>query len=162
MTESGARAAFVRRFGGVAESSPWVAERAWAAAPADDPRALAAAFAAVVRTASTHEQLALIRAHPDLAGRAALAGDLSDDSTREQAFAGLDRLSADELARFTRLNDAYRTRFGFPFVICARRHTAASILEAYDRRLGNDADRERATAVEEIVAIMALRLDAVA
>lgn len=153
------RARFVDRLGHVAENSPWVAERVWESGPFTDAPALTAAFAEVVRSASTDEQLALIRAHPDLAGRAALAGDLSPESTREQASAGLDRLAPDDLARFTRLNDAYREGFGFPFVICARRHTVASILDAYERRLLNDTDAERRTAIDEIVAIMRLRLE---
>ena len=154
------REQFVQHHGHVAEHSPWVAERAWQAGPFADTPAVIAAFADVVRTATPDEQLALIRAHPDLAGRAALAGDLSPESTREQASIGLDRLTPADLARFTRLNDAYRARFGFPFVICVGHQTVASILDAYDRRLPNDADAERQAAIEEIVAIMGLRLGA--
>lgn len=152
------RERFVQRHGHVAEHSPWVAERAWEAGPFSDTPTLIAAFADVVRTATPDEQLALIRAHPDLAGKAALAGDLSPASRHEQTSAGLDRLTPTDLARFTRLNDAYRARFGFPFVICVARQTVASILDAYDRRLANDADAERRTAIEEIVAIIGLRL----
>jgi 2-oxo-4-hydroxy-4-carboxy-5-ureidoimidazoline decarboxylase len=150
--------AFVRRLGGVAEGSPWVAERAWALGPFDGGTTLADAFATVVREASPDEQLALIRAHPDLAGRAALAGELAPDSAGEQASAGLDRLTAADLARFTALNDAYRARFGFPFVIRVRGRDVPEILAAYERRLGNDPGAERGTAVEEIVQIMRLRL----
>ncbi len=152
------RERFVQRLGHVAEHSPWVAERAWEVGPFPDTPAVIAAFAEVVRTATADEQLSLIRAHPDLAGKAALAGDLSPESRREQASAGLDRLTPVDLARFTRLNDAYRAQFGFPFVICVARQTVSSILDAYDRRLANDADAERRTAIEEIVAIMGLRL----
>ena len=128
-------------------------------APVRGPQAVADAFARVVREAPADDQLALIRAHPDLAGRAALAGELTAESAGEQASAGLDRLTPRDLARFTRLNDAYRARFGFPFVICVRGRSVADILAAYERRLENDAEAERATAVDEITAIMRLRLE---
>jgi 2-oxo-4-hydroxy-4-carboxy-5-ureidoimidazoline decarboxylase len=146
----------------VAEGSPWVAERAWARGPFPDAAATADAFAAVAREASPDEQLALIRAHPDLAGRAALAGELTADSAREQASAGLDRLTAADLARFTALNDAYRERFGFPFVIRVAGRSVDDILAAYEARLANDADAERATAIEQIAEIMRLRIEAAA
>jgi 2-oxo-4-hydroxy-4-carboxy-5-ureidoimidazoline decarboxylase len=158
----GDRAAFMARFGQVAEDSPWVAERAWERGPFPDAAATADAFAAVAREAAPGEQLALIRAHPDLAGRAALAGELTADSAREQASAGLDRLTPADLVRFTRLNDAYRARFGFPFVIRVAGRSVADILDAYDARLGNDPDAERATAVEEIAGIMRLRIEGTA
>jgi 2-oxo-4-hydroxy-4-carboxy-5-ureidoimidazoline decarboxylase len=154
------REAFVHRLGRVAEGSPWVAERAFDRGPFADRGAVADAFARVVREAPAEAQLALIRAHPDLAGRAALAGELTPESAGEQASAGLDRLTPGDLARFTRLNDAYRARFGFPFVICVRGRSVAEILTAYERRLTNDAEAERATAVDEIAAIMRLRLEA--
>ena len=150
--------AFVDRLGGVAEGSPWVAERAWELGPFADADALSEAFASVVRRARPEEQLALIRAHPDLAGRAALAGELAPDSAGEQASAGLDRLTPADLARFEAMNGAYRQRFGFPFVIRVRGRDVPEILAAYERRLGNDADAERRAAIEEIVAIMRLRL----
>ncbi len=156
------RAAFLGRLGQVAEDSPWVAERAWERGPFADAAATADAFAAVAREAAPDEQLALIRAHPDLAGRAALAGELTADSAREQASAGLDRLTPADLARFTRLNDAYRARFGFPFVIRVAGRSVADILDAYDARLGNDADAERAAAIDEIAGIMRLRIEAAA
>jgi OHCU decarboxylase len=154
------RDAFVARLGGVAEGSPWVAERAWELGPFADVDALADAFRAVIASAPAERQLALIRAHPDLAGRAALAGELSPESAGEQASAGLDRLTPAQLAEFHRLNDAYRERFGFPFVVCVREHTTRSILLAYRRRLENDADAERGTALEEIAKIIRLRLGA--
>jgi 2-oxo-4-hydroxy-4-carboxy-5-ureidoimidazoline decarboxylase len=160
VTEGEDRAAFADRLGHVAEGSPWVAERAFDRGPFADREAVADAFARAVREAPAGDQLALIRAHPDLAGRAALAGELTPESAGEQASAGLDRLTPADLARFTRLNDAYRARFGFPFVICVRGRSVEEILEAYERRLENDAEAERATAVEEIAAIMRLRLEA--
>ena len=152
------RDAFLARLGHVAEDSPWVAERAWERGPFPDAAATADAFAAVAREAPAGEQLALIRAHPDLAGRAALAGDVTDDSLREQASAGLDRLTADDLARFTRLNDAYRERFGFPFVMRVSGRGVEEILAAYERRLLHDAEAERLAAIEEIASIMRLRI----
>ena len=151
-------AAFRARFGHVAEHSPWVAEEAFTRGPFASDDAVVDAFAAVIRGATRERRLALVRAHPDLAGRAAVAGELTADSAREQASAGLDRMTPDEFARFGRLNDAYRARFGFPFVICVREHTRASILDAYERRLGNDAEAELDTAAAEVAKIVALRL----
>lgn len=158
MSGDGDRAAFLARLAGVAEGSPWVAERAWGLGPFADADAVAEAFARVARDASAADQLALIRAHPDLAGRAALDGDLTPESAGEQRSAGLDRLTPADLERFTRLNGAYRTRFGFPFVICVRGRDVEGILRDYEERLPHDADTERARAVEEIVAIMRLRI----
>jgi OHCU decarboxylase len=146
---------FVDRLGGVAEGSPWVAERAWAEGPFADADALADAFRRAINSASREWQLGLIQAHPDLAGRVAL----SPESAAEQAGAGLDRLSPDQLAEFTRLNVTYRARFGFPFVICVREHDAASILAAYRERLRNDGIQERRAALAEIGKIVRLRLD---
>ena len=154
------RDAFVARLGGIAEASPWVAARAWEMRPFDHEAALADAFRRVIEEAPPEQQLALIRAHPDLAGRAALAGELTRESEREQASAGLDRLTPGELATFTRLNDEYRDRFGFPFVVCVAEHTKGSILAAYSQRLAHDADTERRTAVGEVAKIVGLRLAA--
>ncbi len=155
MTAPEPRAAFVARLGGAAEGSPWVAERAWEAGPFDGPGSVADAFAAVVRQACPDEQLALIRAHPDLAGRAAL----SLESAGEQASAQLDRMAPGDLARLTELTAAYRERFGFPFVIRVRGRGVGEILAAAQERLGNDPDGERRAAVEEIVGIIRLRLE---
>ena len=114
-------------------------------------------------SAPIERKLALIRAHPDLAGRAAIAGELTAASTREQASAGLDRLSPEEYRRFHALNDAYRARFGFPFIIAVRENTRESILQSFEARLGNERDAEVRTALEEIGKIVRLRLaDAVA
>jgi 2-oxo-4-hydroxy-4-carboxy-5-ureidoimidazoline decarboxylase len=153
------RAAFVARYGGLFEHSPWVAEAAWEDGPfADDDAALAAMVTAVQR-APRERQLALIRAHPDLAGRAAIAGELTADSTREQAAAGLDRLTPDEYAAFTKTNAAYRERHGFPFVICAREHDKTSILAAAAERLEHDTETEVAVALGEIAKIARLRME---
>ena len=102
----------------------------------------------------------MIRAHPDLAGRASIAGELTAESTEEQASAGLDRCSPEEYARFQSLNTAYKEKFGFPFVMAVRNRSRADILEAFERRLGNDYDEEFETAIAEIHTIARLRIDA--
>lgn len=152
---------FVARYGGVYEHSPWVAEQvATLAADIDDVAQLAALMADCVDNASTEEQLALIRAHPDLAGRAQIAGELTEASTSEQASAGLDRCSKLEYERFQALNDAYKEKFGFPFVMAVRGRTRTEILEAFSMRLQNDYDEEFETALVEIHKIARLRLEA--
>ncbi len=152
------RERFVDEVGGAWEASPWVAATAWDRRPFGSVEALHAAMTAAVREADGDRQLALIRAHPDLAGRAAAEGRLTAASTREQAAAGLGALSPADLARFGHLNAAYRARFGFPFVVCARDHTAATILDAFEQRLGHDREREVRVALEEIARIARLRL----
>jgi OHCU decarboxylase len=150
---------FMARYGALYEHSPWVAEGAWEQGPFDDVEQLHAALEATMRTASEDRQLALIRAHPDLAGKA----KLTDASAGEQASAGLDRLTPEEYATFNELNAAYRERFGIPFVICVRDHTKGSVLAAMRERLGHGRDEETATAIGEIARIARLRLeDAVA
>ncbi len=161
------RDAFVAALGHVVEHSPWVVADAFDRRPFADREALAAALADAIRAASRERQLALIRAHPELAaprGRsAAPSRELTRESTREQASAGLDRLTPDELARFHRLNEAYRARFGFPFVICVREHDKEGILASFEERLGHTPDEEVAAAVGQIGRIVRLRvLDAVA
>ena len=151
--------AFTERYADVFEHSPWVASRASRRRPFAD---LHGALMGVVRDATRNEQLALIQAHPDLAGKAAIDGTLTQASTIEQASAGLDRMTADEYARFHALNAAYRARFGFPFVICVRLTDKAGILAAMERRSGQDRDAEIATAIEEIGKIAALRLEGMA
>lgn len=158
MSATTGREEFVRRFGHVAEGSPWVAEAAWERGPFADRAAMAEAFGAVIRAAPAGRQLRLIRAHPELAGRAARAGELTPESAGEQASAELDRLVPADLDRVVRLNEGYRERFGFPFVICVRGRSVAEILGAGEARLGDDPDTERAAAIEEIAAIIALRL----
>lgn len=152
------RAAFVAALGHLFEHSPWVAEETWPQRPFADADALLAALCATMRAAPRERQLALIRAHPDLAGRLARQKQLTAESTREQASAGLDRLTDAELAEFTRQNDAYRQKFGFPFIICARLNAKAAILDAMQARLGNPPETEFATALGEIEKIARLRL----
>jgi len=153
------RAGFVAALGGIYEKSAWVAERAFAARPFATVSDLHAAMQGAVATAAAEEQLALIRSHPELAGKAARAGGMTVHSRHEQGGLGLDRLSDAEFARFERLNAAYRDRFGFPFIICVRRHTRDSILDQFERRLGNGPEAERAAALAEIGLIARLRLN---
>ena len=152
---------FVARYGAVYEHSPWVAEEAQAiVAGGADTSAIAAAMAQCVNDASTERQLDLIKAHPDLAGRAQVAGELSEDSTREQASAGLDRCSSEEFEKLQQLNAAYRRKFQFPFVMAVRDSSVAEILRTLERRLDKDYDAEFETAIAEIHKIARLRLDA--
>lgn len=153
------RASFVARFGGVFEHSPWVAEGAWGAGNVpDDADGLHAAMVAVLRAADHDRKLALLNAHPDLAGRLALRGELTADSTAEQASAGLDRCTPEEFARFTELNDAYKARFGFPFILAVKGRSRADILEAFETRLSNGPEEEFATALAQVERITWLRL----
>ncbi|MBV8472144.1 MAG: allantoinase PuuE [Hyphomicrobiales bacterium] len=155
------RALFVERFGGVYEHSSWVAEAAYDAgltASEDSAAGLSKAMARAMAAGGDDAKRRLIDAHPDLAGKLALAKSLTAESTEEQQSAGLDRLSPDELARFTTLNQAYRARFGFPFIMAVRGKSKADILAAFERRLANDAPAEVATALAEIDRIAALRL----
>lgn len=152
---------FIARYAGIYEHSPWVAEHvASLAADLDDTERLAALMADCVDNAAPERQLALIRAHPDLAGKLQVAGKLTAESTEEQASAGLDQCSRVEYERFQALNDAYKEKFGFPFVMAVRHSNRAEILEAFAARLKNDYDLEFETALEEIHKIARLRLDA--
>jgi 2-oxo-4-hydroxy-4-carboxy-5-ureidoimidazoline decarboxylase len=150
----GRKAVFVERFGQVFEHSPWVVERAWERRPFADLNALHAAFMLELAAADAVAQLNLIKAHPELAARV----ELTDASSAEQMGAGLRQLSKAEFARFSALNAAYREKFGFPFVICVRLETKASILAAFEARLQHDAAAERAAAIEQIGLIAKLRL----
>jgi len=148
--------AFIARYGELFEHSAWVVERAADRLPFAD---LHDGLMGVVHDASPAEQLALICAHPELAGKAAIDRTLTDASAMEQASAGLDRLTSDEFARFQALNAAYRERFGFPFLICVRMTDKAGIFAAMAERLGHDRDDEIATAIAEIGKIVKLRLE---
>lgn len=150
---------FVQRLGNIYEHAPWVAANAATARPFATVATLFEALKSAVRQAAPAERTALIRGHPDLAGKAARAGALTAESSGEQTSAGLDVLSEAEFAAFHRLNDAYRAKFGFPFIICVRRYTTASILTNFEHRLGRTQEAEQATALAEIDRIAALRLD---
>jgi len=151
------RAAFLARYGGVYEASPWVAEAVWPAV-ADgtigDVEALAAAMRAAVDGAGHYDKLSLIRAHPELASRARMA----DASVREQSGAGLDQCSAEEFEAFQRLNGTYNARFGFPFIVAVKGLTRADILDAFRARLDNDPQTEFDTAIAQIHRIAGFRL----
>ncbi len=149
---------FRRALGEVFERSPWIAERAWMARPFASREALHGAMVRVMRDASREEQLALLRAHPELAIRAARADALSAASRGEQSRIGLDRLTDEEHERFARLNRSYRETFGFPFIIAVRKHDKASILAAFERRLRNTVDTEIEAALAEIADITRFRL----
>jgi len=152
------RRAFIQALGDVCEKSPWVAARAWEARPFATVAKLHAAMCKVPEAASKEEQLTVLRAHPELAGGAVRARSLTAFSTREQAGAGLDRLTEREAARFDRLNAAYRAKFGFPFIICVRNRTGDGILRALAQRLGNPVASEVTTALREVSEIMRHRL----
>ncbi|MDU0311447.1 2-oxo-4-hydroxy-4-carboxy-5-ureidoimidazoline decarboxylase [Rhizobium sp. 10PS4] len=152
---------FVSRFGGLFEHSPFIAERAYDAGHVTEPLTAAgvhASLTAVFRAASPQERLGVLSAHPDLAGRLAISGELTEDSRKEQSGAGLDRLSPAEHARFTELNSAYVEKFGFPFIIAVKGLGKDDILSAFETRIGNSRDAEFATATAQVERIALLRL----
>ena len=153
---------FMARFGGIYEASPWVAEQTWRrrSEGIDTAEGLGAAMRAVVNEAGRDRQLALLRAHPDLAGRAARAGALTEASTNEQAGAGLDRCTDEEYDAFQTLNAAYTKRFGFPFIVAVAGLDRRQILARFRMRAGNGADEEFDTALDQVHRIAALRIAA--
>lgn len=159
------RSEFVARFGGVFEHSAWIAERAFdrntLAAPLD-AATLHAALAAEFHAADEAEKHGVLKAHPDLAGRLAVAGELTEDSRKEQAGAGLDRLNQAEFSRFTDLNTRYQAKFDFPFIIAVKGLTKAEILHAFENRIHHDRQQEFDTACHEVEKIARLRLEAMA
>jgi OHCU decarboxylase len=157
------KASFVKRYGGVYEHSPWVAGEAYDDLQGKvDAERLPGAMAACVERADYERKLALINAHPDLAGRAACGGELTADSGEEQASAGVDQCTPEEFERFQTLNERYRRKFGFPFIMAVRDSNRHAILAAFEERLDNDADREFEQAMTEIHKIARLRLAALA
>jgi 2-oxo-4-hydroxy-4-carboxy-5-ureidoimidazoline decarboxylase len=149
---------FILHFGSIYEHSPWVAEDAWGKRPFDSVESLHAAMDSGMLAASTTKQMALVRAHPELAGRFARLGQLTEASRSEQSLAGLDRLTAEQIAEMNLLNAEYLNKFGFPFIICARLNDAASIVNALTARLKNSPEAEFQTALREISKIARLRL----
>jgi 2-oxo-4-hydroxy-4-carboxy-5-ureidoimidazoline decarboxylase len=150
---------FVATLGDIFERSPWVAERVASKRPFTDGRTLLDAMIAAVKSATRDERLTLLRAHPDLAGKAARAGQLTKDSAAEQTSAGLDQLSEREHESFSNFNANYQKKQGIPFIVCVRRHTKSSILRQFAKRIDNSAEQEFETALEEVFRIAALRLD---
>ena len=154
---------FVERFGGVFEHSPWIAERAFDHGRIAEPLeadAVHSALCAEFRLASNDERMGVLRAHPDLAGKLAIAGGLTAESKSEQAGAGLDRLSAAEHALFTELNTRYMTGFGFPFIIAVKGLDKNDILAAFEARVGNDPATEFETACAQVEKIAGFRIHA--
>jgi OHCU decarboxylase len=157
------KAEFIEKFGSIFEHSPWIAERPFDGelGPANDTATgLHFALRSQFRMATEAEQLAVLRAHPDLAGKLAAAKQLTDASTAEQASAGLDLLSDAEREKFTHLNAAYVQKFSFPFIIAVRDHTKAEIMAAFEQRLGNSWETEVLTASKQVERIALLRLRA--
>jgi len=150
---------FVEALANIFEYSPWIAEQSAAARPFAGVQQLFAAMKAAVDRATPELRLALIKAHPDLANKTQRAAGLTAESNAEQNSVGLDRLSDAEYQAFERVNNAYRAKFGFPYIVCVRRHTKDSILRDFERRLPNDAAAETAASIAEICRIAALRLD---
>ncbi|MDQ3637098.1 MAG: 2-oxo-4-hydroxy-4-carboxy-5-ureidoimidazoline decarboxylase [Actinomycetota bacterium] len=149
---------FVTRYGSLFEHSPWVAEEAWRSRPFGSVEEMWRAFEDAMYAAPRERRLDLIRAHPDLAGKAAVADELTQESKREQASAGLNRLSPEEFEAFTRMNREYREKFDLPMVVCVREHTKESIMENVQSRLENSRDEEIRTALAEISKISHYRL----
>jgi OHCU decarboxylase len=153
------REEFVSRLGPVFEDSPWVADGVWNSRPFGSVEELHRAMVRVVEEAPEERRMALIRAHPDLAGKAAVSGELTPESEGEQASAGLDRLTPEEYEAFTRMNALYREKFGFPMIVCVREHTKESILRNAESRLENTPEEEVETALGEVYKIARLRLE---
>ena len=149
---------FLSHFGDVAEHSPWVAESAYSSRPFASHEKLVGAFHAAIMSADTNANLSLIRAHPDLAGKAAMAGELTEASKGEQAGAGLGRLSEEEFQRFTDYNERYKAAFGFPFILAVKGATKHDILTSFEARLQNSKDAEYQTAIAQIKKIVGFRL----
>jgi 2-oxo-4-hydroxy-4-carboxy-5-ureidoimidazoline decarboxylase len=150
---------FVAALANIFEYSPWIAEHAASARPFAGVKQLFDAMKAAVDRAPPELRLALIKAHPDLANKTQRAAGLTAESSAEQNSAGLDRLSDAEYVAFERVNNAYRAKFGFPYIVCVRRHTRDSILRDFERRLPNDAKSEMQASIDEICRIAALRVD---
>jgi OHCU decarboxylase len=155
---AGSQERFVAVCGPLFEHSPWIAERTATRRPFKTREYLYSELCATVEAASTEDQLGLVRGHPDLVGRAALAGTLTRESTGEQKAAGLGDLSPDDVRRFQEYNAAYREKFGFPFVICARENKKDAMLAAFPIRLQNSREQELRMALGEIYKIARLRL----
>ena len=158
--ESLSRDAFIERYGAIYEHSPWVAEQCFASARGAGPAELAGIFVKCVDSADHETRLQLIRAHPDLAGRAAVRGELTADSTDEQASAGIDQCTGEEYEQFLAFNSAYREKFGFPFVMAVKNSNRLEILSAFAERIENDVNTEFETAIREVHKIARLRLEA--
>jgi 2-oxo-4-hydroxy-4-carboxy-5-ureidoimidazoline decarboxylase len=152
------QAAFTAKFGGIFENSPWVAEQAWEKRPFASVNDMHAAMVGIAKFATAPRQLALLQSHPDLAGKEAQAGAMTASSVTEQASAGLNALSKEEMADISALNIAYKKKFGFPFIIAVRMHTKEGIFFEFRRRLNNDTVTEFANDLQNVYIITRLRL----
>jgi 2-oxo-4-hydroxy-4-carboxy-5-ureidoimidazoline decarboxylase len=153
------RDAFVAKFGGIVEHSPWIAETAWTKRPFVSVDALHSAMVAALRSAPIETQLMVMRAHPELAGKAAIRGEMTADSKQEQGGAGLTQCSPQEFARLTALNRAYKAKFGFPFILAVKGLDRAAIIAQFETRLEHDRITEFDTALAQIARISRLRLE---
>lgn len=153
------QADFVKLLGGIFEHSPWVAEGAVSARPYNSVAELHAAMVKQIERAGEQAQLTLIRAHPELAGKAAVRGELTDESTSEQAGAGLDQCSPQEYARLTELNEAYNKKFGFPFILAVKGYDRAGIIQQFERRLQLSVEDEKRESLQQIYKIGGFRLN---
>ncbi|MDH4134646.1 MAG: 2-oxo-4-hydroxy-4-carboxy-5-ureidoimidazoline decarboxylase [Gammaproteobacteria bacterium] len=149
---------FTQALGAIFEHSPWVAERVAGQRPFASVDQLHAAMVAAIEAAGEAAQLALLRAHPELAGKAAVRGELTAESTREQSGAGLSQCSPEEFAKLQRLNADYNAKFGFPFIVAVRGHTRHSIIALFEQRLSNDPAREMREGLQQVYRIGLLRL----
>jgi 2-oxo-4-hydroxy-4-carboxy-5-ureidoimidazoline decarboxylase len=154
------RAAFVAALGGLFEHSPWVAQRAFDARPFAGVDSLHGAMVAAMHSAPRDQQLALVRAHPELAGRAMVRNELTADSSKEQAGAGLTQCTSDEYARLVDLNARYNAKFGFPFILAVKGYDRRGVIAEFARRVERDVDEEFAEALAQIARITRFRLDA--
>ncbi len=155
ITDINAMSSLTLAFGDIAEHAPWVAQAAESARPFDNRAAMISAFQTAISDADQVKQVSLICAHPDLAGKA----KLTPDSQSEQKGAGLDTLNADELARFTKLNDAYKAKFQFPFIFAVKGADKHMILKSFEERIGNAKDQEFAMALKMVCRIVQFRLE---
>ena len=156
---------FLSHFAGIYEHSAWVAELLWSQLEVsierncfDSAAAVASQMKLIVNTAQSEQQLALLRAHPDLAGKAALAGELTDDSSKEQAGLGLDQCSPVELVKFQQLNTEYQSKFGFPFIMAVKGATKEQVIAGFESRIHNSTTEEFQRAINEVHKIAAFRL----
>jgi OHCU decarboxylase len=149
---------FIQALTPLFEGPPWIVAEAWHARPFQTRAELCTTLCTIMQQAPLEKQIALLRSHPDLVGRAALAGKLSSASTSEQASAGLDKLTPAEITMFTQLNRSYWDRFDFPFIICVRENKKQGILSGFATRMNNTREQEIALALQEVAKICALRL----
>lgn len=149
------QAEFITALGAIFEDSPWVAEKAWLKQPFANTKTLYHTMVDIVKNSSSEQKSTLIRAHPDLGSKAKMA----EASVKEQAGVGLDCLTPSEYEQFNRLNENYKAKFGFPFIIAVKNHTKASILTSFEQRLNHSLETEKTTALEEIYKISQFRLD---